>query len=55
MQEHSGFGKFITVLEALEPVVLAGVSPFVKNPATGAIIAAETPVAQALLEALSAL
>lgn len=49
------FQKFMDVLSGLEPVVLAGVSPFVKNPATGAIVAAEAPIAQAFLAALSKL
>ena len=51
----SGFQKFVGILEALEPVVLAGVAPFIKNPATGAIIEDESPLVQALLTALSKL
>ena len=51
----SGFQKFIAVLEALEPVVLAGVAPFIKNPATGAIVASESPIAETLLAALAEL
>jgi|HubBroStandDraft_5_1064220.scaffolds.fasta_scaffold515670_1 hypothetical protein len=52
---ESVFQKIMDVLEALEPVVLSGLSPFIKNAATGAILADEAPVAQALFEALKAL
>jgi hypothetical protein len=51
----SAFQKFIAVLEALEPVVLAGVAPFIKNPATGAIVASESPIVETLLAALAEL
>lgn len=49
------FQKIMAVLEALEPVVLAGVSPFIKNAGSQALVAAESPIAQTLLQALAAL
>jgi hypothetical protein len=45
----------MAVLAALEPVVLAGVAPFIKNPNTGQLIANEIPVTNALLKALALL
>ena len=51
----TAFQKFVAVLEALEPVVLAGVAPFIKNPATGAIVASESPIVETLLAALAEL
>lgn len=52
---HPNFDKFMKVLSALEPLVLAGVSPFVKNASTQQIVVNESPVAQALVNALSEL
>jgi hypothetical protein len=50
---QSSFGKFMSVIAALEPLILAGASPFVKNSMTGTIIASEAPLAQTLLQVLS--
>lgn len=52
---HFNFAKFMAVLAALEPLVIAGVSPFIKNPTTQQIVANETPIAQTLINALSQL
>lgn len=54
-QGHPKFDKIMAVIAALIPLALAGASPFIKNGETGAIVADETPVAQALFSALSAL
>lgn len=50
---HPKFDKFMSILAALEPVILAGASPFIKNSTTGNVVAAESPIAQTLLAALS--
>lgn len=52
---HPSFSKFMAVLAALEPLVLAGASPFIKNQTLQTIVISEAPVAQALFQALSAL
>ena len=51
----SALSKFLSVLQALEPVALLGVAPFIKNPASQAIVVNEAPVVQALLSALKLL
>lgn len=52
---HSKFAAFMGVLAALEPVILAGVSPFIKNEHSQQIVATEAPLAQTLMDALSKL
>lgn len=52
---QSTFSKLMMILEALEPVLLAGASPFIKNPETQQIVATEAPVAANLFAALAAL
>lgn len=54
-QNHPNFDKFMAILSALEPVILVGISPFVKNPDSQNIIAHEAPVAKTLFDALSQL
>ena len=51
----SKLGKTLAVISALLPLLEVGATPFIKDPATSQIIADETPVAQALFAALSAL
>lgn len=52
---HSSFSKYMAVLAALEPLVIAGISPFVKSDSAKNILATEHPLAQTLFEALSEL
>lgn len=52
---HSGFSKFMTVLAALEPLILAGTSPFIKNANTQQLVLTEAPLAQTLFAALAQL
>lgn len=52
---HPNFSKFMAVLAALEPVMLAGISPWLKTTNAQTIAVTEAPVAQALFQALSAL
>lgn len=52
---HSSFSKYMAVLAALEPLVIAGISPFVKSDNAKNILATEHPLAQTLFEALSQL
>ena len=51
----SAMSKFMSVLQAHEPVALLGVAPFIKNPASQTILVNEAPVVQALLSALKLL
>lgn len=53
--DHPSFDKFIAILQALEPVILLGVSPFIKNPQSQQIALSEHTVAQNLFQALSKL
>lgn len=54
---HANLATFLSILERLGVVALtlapAISAPFVKNPQSAAILAAETPVAQALAAALA--
>lgn len=52
---HPALDKLFLILSALEPLLLAGAAPFIKNPNTQAIIQEEAPIAQALSQALSGL
>jgi hypothetical protein len=56
-QHHANFQSFLQILERLGIVALtlapAVAAPFIKNPQTAAIVAAETPVAQALAGVLA--
>ena len=47
------FNKIMAILAAAEPLVLAGISPFIKNSQSQIIINQEAPGAQALLTLLS--
>ena len=53
--DHPSFDKFVAILQALEPVILLGVSPFISNPQSQQIALSEHTVAQNLFQALSKL
>ena len=42
-------------MAAIEPIILAGASPFIKSPGTQQIVASEAPLAQNLFSLLSQL
>lgn len=52
---HPALDKLFQILTLLEPLVLAGAAPFIKNPQTAAIIQEEAPVVEAITTALSGL
>ncbi len=47
---HSNLASFLQILAAIAPVVAA---PFIKSDSAKAIVAAETPAVQALVNALA--
>jgi hypothetical protein len=49
------FNKIMSILAATEPLILAGVSPFIKNTQSQIIVNEEAPGAEALLTLLSEL
>lgn len=51
----NAFQKILAVIEALEPIIVAGVSPFIKDVKTAELINSELPTANALIQALEAL
>jgi hypothetical protein len=57
-QHHANLASFLAILERLGIIALtlapAVAAPFVKNPESAAILAAETPIASALASALQA-
>jgi hypothetical protein len=53
--DHPKFQDFMRILAALEPVILLGVSPFIKNERSQAIVLQEHSVAKNLFDALSQL
>ena len=51
-QNPTKFQKFMSILVHAEPLIMAGVTPFIKDQQTGHLVASEAPEAQALLEVL---